>query len=139
VPTFERRAAVLRLLGALLGQTLPAPAFEVVVADDNTFKMVPTSGAVPRAGDRPAGATLARGRLQRGDPQRGRRGPRCPARRHAAAPSCLQQHAGAHPPGSRRCIVGAALMTERPDTAHPGPASASSTRTSSSWSEPVDR
>lgn len=112
IPTYQRRASVQRTLEALAHQTLAATEYEVIVAidgsDDGTKEMIaafqapyrleaiwqPNRG---RAAARNAGVRLARGDLVvflDDDMQ--------------PVPGFLLAHRDAHPPGSRRAVVGPA-------------------------------
>jgi len=111
IPTYQRRASVRRVLEALARQTIAATEYEVIVSidgsDDGTREMIghfqaayrlsaiwqPNQG---RAAARNAGIRSARGHLivfldDDMEP----------------VPGFLQAHAQAHPPGSRRAVVGA--------------------------------
>jgi GT2 family glycosyltransferase len=110
IPTYQRCASVRRALEALAHQTMPATEYEVIVpidgSDDGTKEMIegfrapyrliadwhPNQG---RAAARNAGISLAQGRLiifldDDMEP----------------VPGFLLAHWEAHPPGSRRAVVG---------------------------------
>lgn len=120
VPTHGRRDSVRRLLDALGRQTLPAAEFEVVVAidgsEDGTREMVEAFAAPYRL----------RSLWQ---PQRGRAAACNAGARLAAgellvlldddmepAPGFLEAHLAAHPPGTRRGVVGAAPIPLEEDS-----------------------
>ena len=117
VPTFNRRASVERLLNALGTQTLPAEAFEVIVAvdgsDDGTRELIE--------------AFLSPYRVQAlWQPNRGR-AVACNLAISAASgdvlvildddmepePGCLAAHETAHRDGRRRCVMGAVPIKEK--------------------------
>ncbi len=118
VPTHRRRDSLARLLDALARQTLPPGEFEVVVAidgsEDGTRELVEAHAAPfrlrwlwqpqrGRAAACNAGARLAAGALlvlldDDMEP----------------APGWLAAHRAAHPPGSRRGVVGAAPIPVGP-------------------------
>jgi GT2 family glycosyltransferase len=121
VPTYQRCASVRRTLEALARQTLPASEYEVIVpidgSDDGTKEMIerlrtphrlstiwqPNQG---RAAARNAGLRLAKGNLivfldDDMEP----------------VPDFLQAHFDAHPPGSRRAVVGPVPIL--PDSSSP--------------------
>ncbi|GJG86439.1 hypothetical protein tb265_16200 [Gemmatimonadetes bacterium T265] len=120
VPTYERRASVERLLDALTRQTLPPHRFEVIVvadgSSDGTAAMVAarrtpfalTGRWQPNAGRAAAcnaGIARARGEvvvLLDDDME--------------PTPGLLAAHAAAHPPASRRAVVGAAPVVVEPDS-----------------------
>lgn len=110
IPTYQRCASVRRLLAALSRQTVPAAEYEVIVpidgSDDGTKEMIdrfdapyrlvgswqPNRG---RAAARNAGIRLAGGRIvvfldDDMEP----------------LPEFLRAHLDAHPPGSRRAVIG---------------------------------
>jgi GT2 family glycosyltransferase len=111
IPTFQRRASVARILDALTDQTLPPTHFEVIVAidgsDDGTREMLAERRVLfelrsiwqtnrGRAAACNSGIRAARGELIiiLDDDM-------------VPVPGCLEAHLAAHPPGSRRCVMGA--------------------------------
>jgi len=121
VPTYQRRDAVLRLLGSLATQAFPPAAFDVVVAVDGS-----TDGTAEAVREFSAPFPL---RALEG-PNRGRAGA-CNAGIRAATgdvivlldddmeaePGFLAAHVRAHEPSGRRAVVGAAPIassTESP-------------------------
>lgn len=111
IPTYQRCASVRRALDALARQTLPATDYEVIVAidgsDDGTKEMIDRFPAPyrlastwqanqGRAAARNAGIRLATGDLIV-----------CLDDDMEPVPGCLLAHQEAHPPGSRRAVVGA--------------------------------
>lgn len=110
IPTYQRCASVQRALEALGHQTMAATEYEVIVAvdgsDDGTTEMIERFQAPYRL------STLWQ-------PNRGRAAARNAGIRVACgevivfldddmepAPGCLLAHADAHPPGSRRAVIG---------------------------------
>lgn len=118
IPTYGRRALVRRALAALERQTLAPDAFEVIVAidgsDDGTREEVEALSPPYRlralwlakagqAAARNAALRVVEGELvvildDDMEP----------------TPRCLEAHAALHPPGSRRCVIGAAPMPADP-------------------------
>ena len=112
IPTFQRCGSVARILGALADQTLPKANFEVIVAIDGS-----QDGTREMLAERQTPFEL-RSLWQ---PNRGRAAA-CNSGIRAArgelivildddmvpVPGCLVAHVAAHPPGSPRCIMGAA-------------------------------
>jgi glycosyltransferase involved in cell wall biosynthesis len=112
IPTYQRRDSVHRLLTALAHQDLTPDRFEVILvidgSDDGTEELaygltlpyalyVVAHSNRGRARTRNAGIAAARGELlvmldDDMEPH----------------PGCLSGHVAAHPPGVRRCVVGAA-------------------------------
>jgi glycosyltransferase involved in cell wall biosynthesis len=120
IPTFQRCASVRRLLDALTHQTVSPGTFEVIVAidgsTDGTKEMVDGCQAPyplrsvwqanrGRAAARNSGIRLAQGRVvvfldDDMEP----------------APGCLLAHLDAHPPGSRRAVIGPAPIPVDPSS-----------------------
>jgi GT2 family glycosyltransferase len=118
VPTFQRCSSVRRLLEALARQTLPPSAFEVVVSVDGS-----TDGTSEMLRVFQADYQL---RWSSG-PNRGRAAACNDAIRLAEGalvvlldddmepePGLLAAHLREHPAGSRRCVMGAVPIAERP-------------------------
>jgi glycosyltransferase involved in cell wall biosynthesis len=123
IPTFERCAALRRLLEALKRQSLPPSAFEVVVAidgsGDDTLAMLESFSSpyrlawvqqahAGRAAACNAGVRRSRAELvvifdDDMEP----------------VPGCLEAHCSEHRPQSRRCVMGASpIIVERSAPAH---------------------
>jgi glycosyltransferase involved in cell wall biosynthesis len=115
IPSFQRRGALERLLRALEGQTLSASRFEVVVAidgsSDGTKEMLESFRAPYQLrwawqpnGGRAAACNTAL-RRARGDIVVILDDDMEPS------PGLLDAHRREHPPGSRRCVMGAVPIT----------------------------
>jgi GT2 family glycosyltransferase len=119
IPTFQRRAALARLLGALEAQTLDAKDYEVVVAVDGS-----TDGTVEMLADRPTPYTLRW-------VHQANRGRAAACNRGIAAalgevvlildddmqpePGCLAVHVQAHAARERLGVLGAVPIVARAD------------------------
>ena len=120
VPTHQRREPLRRVLESLLAQTADPSGFEVIVAtdacDDGTAVMID--------------AFRAPYRLRRVDPIGRGRAAACNSATAAAegevlivldddmqaVPELVDRHRSHHPPGSRRCVLGAVPVELGPDS-----------------------